>query len=184
MVLQGNLVTIYFQSSPVSLESETTDKVLTLVECISPSVMLPEHRLAVLLHQVKRRQISNCLYHNTATSPSLYQDHMCDRSHFPITPVIQLDRHGGEVWDVQFSHDGTRLASCGGDGIVVVYSVETFEVLHIFPGIEAGICSLSWSPDDSMIVSCSQDKRARLWNTQVSYLVHIIMFFLTFILDR
>lgn len=136
--------------------------------CISPSVMLPEHRLAVLLHQVKRHQISNCLYHNTATSPSLYHDHLCDQSNFPVMPIVELDRHSGEVWDVQFSHDGKRVASCGGDGAAIIYDTETFEVLHTLPGAERGICSLSWSPDDSMIVTCSIDSRARLWNTHVS----------------
>jgi WD repeat-containing protein 26 len=130
--------------------------------------MLPEHRLAVLLHQVKRNQISNCLYHNTATSPSLYQDHACDRSNFPVRAVMELDKHTGEVWQVQFSHDGSRLASCGGDGTVIIYEVGTFEVLHSLPSNEGGVCSLSWSPDDSMIVTCSQDKRARLWNANVN----------------
>ena len=148
--------------------NEIIESLLTKQECISPSVMLPEHRLAVLLHQVKRHQISNCLYHNTASSPSLYQDHMCDRSNFPVTAVVQLDRHGGEVWDVQFSHDGTRLASCGGDGMIVIYDMATFEVLQSLAGSEAGVCSISWSPDDTMIVTCSQDKRARLWNSHVS----------------
>ncbi|TDZ19421.1 WD repeat-containing protein 26 [Colletotrichum orbiculare MAFF 240422] len=56
-----------------------------LSKCISPSVMLPENRLAVLLQQVKQSQIDSC--------------------------------------------------------------------------------NFSWSPDDTMIVTCSQDKFARLWNT-------------------
>lgn len=132
--------------------------------------MLPEHRLAVLLQQVKQTQISNCLYHNTATSPSLYQDHTCDRSNFPITAIMELDRHTGEVWDVQFSHDGTRLASCGGDGSAIIYDTQTFEVLFTLPGSEGGVCSLSWSPDDSMIVTCAQDRRARLWDAHVSFM--------------
>lgn len=93
---------------------------------------------------------------------------MCDRSNFPIVPVAQLDRHSGEVWDVQFSHDGSRLASCGGDGIVVIHDGTTFEVLHTLQASDEGVCSISWSPDDTMIITCAQDKRARLWNAQVS----------------
>ena len=130
--------------------------------------MLPEHRLAVLLHQVKRSQISNCLYHNTAVSPSLYQDHTCDRSNFPVNNFVELSKHDGEVWHVQFSHDGTRLASCGSDGTAIIYEVGSFEVLHVLADHESGVCSVAWSPDDSMIVTCSQDKRARLWNAYVS----------------
>ena len=130
--------------------------------------MLPEHRLAILLQQVKQNQIANCLYHNTATSPSLYQDHTCDRNNFPVRTVIELTKHNNEVWDVQFSHDGTKLASCGGDGSVIIYEVGTWTVLQNLADHEEGVGSCAWSPDDSMIVTCSQDKRARLWNAHVS----------------
>ena len=130
--------------------------------------MLPEHRLAVLLTQVKRSQISNCLYHNTVASPSLYQDHRCDRNNFPVKAFIELDKHGGEIWQVVFSHDGSRLASSGSDGTVVIYEVGSFEVIHTLADHESGVCSISWSPDDSLIVTGSTDKRARLWNSTVS----------------
>lgn len=133
--------------------------------------MLPEHRLAILLQQVKRNQISTCLYHNTATSPSLYQDHTCDRNNFPLRTIIELDKHTGEVWQVQFSHDGLRLATCGLDGTAIIYDVATFDVIHVFSDHEGGVCSLAWSPDDTMMVTCAQDRRARLWNTEVSWIL-------------
>lgn len=129
--------------------------------------MLPEHRLAVLLHQVKRTQIANCLYHSTSLSPSLYQDHICEQSNFPSTAIVELDTHTDEVWDVHFSHDGTRLASCGADGSVIIYDAESFEQLHTLAGPDRGVCSLSWSPDDATIITCSRDNRARLWDTHV-----------------
>jgi WD40 repeat protein len=129
--------------------------------------MIPEHRLAVLLHQVKQSQIAACIYHNTELSPSLYSDHMCDRNKFPLRVVRELTRHSGEVWNVEFSHDGTRLASCGVDGIAVIYDVGTFEVIHVLADHEKGVGSLAWSPDDTMLVTCSWDKQARLWNTEV-----------------
>lgn len=130
--------------------------------------MIPEHRLAVLLQQVKQGQISNCIYHNTETSPSLYSDHQCDRNNFPLRVVLELEKHSGEVWDIQFSHDGTRLATCGEDGTAIVYDATTFEVLHVFADHENGVCSIAWSPDDTMLVTCAMDKCARLWNTDVS----------------
>jgi WD40 repeat protein len=129
--------------------------------------MLPEHRLAVLLEQVKQGQISNCLYHNTALSPSLYHDHTCDRNDFPLTAFLDLKKHSGEIWLVEFSHDGSRLASCGSDGVVIIYDVESFDVLLTLADHLAGVGSVAWSPDDSMIVTCSRDKHARLWNANV-----------------
>ncbi|RKF56573.1 WD repeat-containing protein 26 [Golovinomyces cichoracearum] len=136
-----------------------------LCKCVSPSVILPEHRLAVLLQQVKSHQISSCLFHNTATSPSLYQDHICDRNRFPSHSVIELDKHSGEVWQVKFSNSGTKLASCGEDGTCIIYEVGGFDILQTLTTSDAGICSIAWSPDDCSIVTCANDKYATLWNS-------------------
>ncbi|PBP21269.1 WD domain-containing protein [Diplocarpon rosae] len=154
-------------SSEYTLSGAVTRVADCLLECISPSVMLPEHRLAILLHQVKKHQIGSCLYHNTPASPSLYQDHACDRSNFPLHTVLELDKHTGEVWEVKFSNDGGRLASCGKDGTCIIYDVGTFDVIQNLAKSEAGIASLAWSPDDSMIVTCGNDHLAILWDTRI-----------------
>ena len=86
--------------------------------------MIPEHRLASLLHQVKQAQISKCLYHNTANSPSLYSDHSCPRDQFPLATIEILTDHSDEVWFLQFSHDGTRLASASQDFSVIVWDTQ------------------------------------------------------------
>lgn len=97
---------------------------LYVTESISPAVMLPEHRLASLLDQVKQTQISKCLYHNTANSPSLYSDHVCDRNQFPLATVKILSNHRDEVWFVQFSNDGTQLATGGKDSTVIIWDLD------------------------------------------------------------
>jgi len=138
--------------------------------------MLPEHRLAILLQQVKKNQIANCLYHNTAASPSLYQDHTCQPDRFPRYPSKELTKSAGQVWYVEFSHDGTRLARCGKDGYINIFDVGTWEVLqsmHI--GGDGGIGSLAWSPDDSMIVACGWDRMAELWDANVSIITYIMI---------
>lgn len=99
-------------------------------ESISPSVMIPEHRLASLLHQVKQTQISKCLYHNTANSPSLYSDHKCDRNQFPLATVHVLKDHSDEVWFVQFSNDGTKLATSSKDNTVIIWDLEVSVKQH------------------------------------------------------
>jgi hypothetical protein len=139
-----------------------------LSRCISPSVMIPEHRLASLLQQVKGAQIWNCMYHSTEASPSLYCDHRCDRINFPLRVVHELDGHTGEVWNLQFSHDGSRLATCGQDTKVLIYDAESFELLHTLDGHEEGVASVAWSPDDTKLITCSLDRHARLWDSRVS----------------
>src|ERR1700712_89843 len=93
--------------------------------------MIPEHRLAVLIDEVKDNWIHNCLYHNTADSPSLYVDHKCDRANFPTKMHLELGDHRDEVWHLAFSNDGTKLATAGKDKLVFIYDVtNNFSPLH------------------------------------------------------
>jgi WD40 repeat protein len=142
--------------------------VLTWEECISPSVMLPENRLAVLLEQVKQSQIDTCLYHTQALSPSLYSDHFCDRRWFPTEVALDLTDMNDEIWQVQFSHDGSKLAACGSSRQVIIWDTHTFSVTQVLDGHDEGVGNLSFSPDDSMILCCARDGYARLWSTSVS----------------
>lgn len=137
-------------------------------ESISPSVMIPQHRLAILLDTVKQSQINNCLYHNTAEPPSLYSNHMCDRNDFPLDISVNLTQHSDEVWYCEFSHDGTKLVTAGKDRSVLIYDTSSFAVLHRLADHGDGVAYVSWSPDDSKVISCSQDKKARVWSVEVS----------------
>lgn len=134
--------------------------------------MLPEHRLAVLLEQVKESQVNNCLYHTSASSPSLYSDHICDRNQFPSDVLCELDKHSSEVWQICFSHDGTRLASSGADRAAYIWDLSIFDLIHRLDGHADGIGNMAWSPDDTMMITCGRDRLARIWNTKVGLLRH------------
>lgn len=129
--------------------------------------MIPEHRLATLLDQIKQSQISKCLYHNPSSPPSLFSDHMCDRSQFPLTNVVELDHNAGEVWFLKFSHNGGRLATSGQHTAVVIFNTKTFSIHRTLTGHENHVTYLTWSPDDSKIITCSHDRKARVWNVDV-----------------
>jgi WD40 repeat protein len=132
--------------------------------------MIPEHRLSVLLDEVKDSWISNCLYHNTVTSPSLYLDHTCERADFPTRPVLDLRSHKDEVWFLQYSHDGTMLASSSKDATICIYDTKTYKVIHrLDEHQESGVVHLAWSPDDTKIVTCclQPENSARIWDVKV-----------------
>lgn len=169
MGLVETLENNYSQNYRVSLDVVGLScRGLTQEECISPSVMLPENRLAVLLQQVKQSQIDNCPYHTEALSPSLYSDHLCDRRNFPTEVAVELVDLADEIWQVQFSHDGSMLAACGSNEQVVIWDPKTFQVMHTLGEHEGGVGNISFSPDDSTILCCSRDGYARLWDTKVS----------------
>jgi WD repeat-containing protein 26 len=141
-----------------------------LSKCISPSVMLPEDRLAGLLQQVKQRQIDTCLYHTAASSPSLYSDHFCDKTKFPSELALTLTDLEGEIWQILFSNSGKWLAACGGIAELVVWNVPEFSVAATLVHDnehKTMLTNLSWSPDDSYLVSCSKDRTAKIWDTKV-----------------
>ncbi len=119
--------------------------------------MIPEHRLAVLLTQVKQNQISKCIYHNPSTSPSLFADHICDRSQFPLQTILELNNNPGEVWSLEFSHNGKYLATSGEGAVVVIYDLQNFQVRH----------TLRDHTDDSKLITCSHDHKAKVWDLAV-----------------
>ena len=133
--------------------------------------MIPEHRLAVLLDEVKQGWISNCSYHNTAASPSLYVDHICDREDFPMKTFHELRHHKDEVWYLKFSNDGTKLATTSKDKTVVIYETTNYKILHQLQDHGEGVTHVAWSPDDSKIVTCSTSTEncARIWNVKVTH---------------
>jgi WD40 repeat protein len=132
--------------------------------------MIPEHRLSVLLDEVKNGWIENCLYHNTAASPSLYLDHNCERDDFPTRAILDLKHHKDEVWFLQYSNNGRKLASTSKDTTIIIYETDTYKVLHQFDEHhDSGVTHLAWSPDDTKIVTCCSqpENSARIWDVEV-----------------
>ncbi|KAG8529886.1 uncharacterized protein KY384_005367 [Bacidia gigantensis] len=167
-----NVLSGYMVSDPSGDLTWTTildgrQKLLSeLSKFVSPSAMIPQHRLAGLLDQVHRGQISQCLYHNPISSrpTSLFTDHKCDQNEFPLRSPIELTQSDGEVWYVEFSHNGKFLAACGQSRTVVVYDTHTFDVRHKLSEHSDNVLYLSWSPNDSKLITCGRDAKARMWD--------------------
>ncbi|KAL1892064.1 hypothetical protein Sste5346_007219 [Sporothrix stenoceras] len=144
-----------------------------LSQFISPSVMLPEHRLAVLLGQIKDFQVSGCVFHTSATSPSLYADHQCDKNNFPSHVLHEIDSNNGEVWQIRFSNNGKFLATCGSGRYVHIYDVTSAKLKMRLDGHSQGVPDIAWSPDDRTMLSCGRDGRARLWDMSTGLLIRL-----------
>lgn len=132
--------------------------------------MIPEHRLAVLFDKVKTAELLKCLYHNTPDAPSLFTDHTCERNDFPLKVAHTL-AHKDEVWFCEFSHDGSRLATAGKEGVVGIYDTSeptSCKLLHQLKGHTSEVMYLAWSHNDEMIITCSKDHTAKIWDSRVS----------------
>jgi WD40 repeat protein len=143
---------------------------MTNPESISPSVMIPEHRLAILLDHVQQQHIDQCLYHNTTQPPSLLHDHVCERDHFPLHIFHELQHHRDEVWHLEFSHDGSMLATASKDNTVIIYDTTSWTPISRLnqqkPHNECGVCYVSWSPDDTYILACSQARELAIYQAR------------------
>ncbi|KAF2220619.1 WD40-repeat-containing domain protein [Elsinoe ampelina] len=144
-----------------------------LSSSIAPSVMIPEHRLAVLFKHVQDNQIFDCLYHNTTSVPSLYHDHVCDRDDFPLEQLTELRDHHDEVWFIAFSPKGTYLATASADSHVYIYNTTSWRIVHRLNethtnGEVSGIVSISWSPDEKYLLSCSRGNQLTVYDIQDS----------------
>ncbi|KAJ3559320.1 hypothetical protein NP233_g11293 [Leucocoprinus birnbaumii] len=153
---------------------------------IPPSVMIPQRRLATLLHQAREYQHSQCVYHNSpleSSNFSLYTDHHCNKSDFPNTTTTILQGHSDEVWNMQWSHDGMYLATCGKDKTAIIWktgmSSETGVVTqdwspHLILGDhQYPVGCLAWSLDDSILLT-SSEQHIKLWNAQTGVCIETL----------
>lgn len=145
-----------------------SDLLQQLQELAPPSVMLPAGRLKTLIEHGIAHQVEKCLYHNTLDdSISILRDHVCPKTSLPCVTTHVLEKHNDEVWHLRFSHNGKFLASASKDCTAVIWSVENSDVKfsRVLSGHQGPVSSVSWSPDDTMLLTCS-DRVVKLWDAR------------------
>lgn len=88
-----------------------------------------------------------------------------------VTPVARLTGHQGAVLHIQFSPDGTMIASCSADKSVKLWSALDGKFITTFRGHVAAVYHVSWSLDSRMLVSGSKDTTLKLWSVAKRELV-------------
>jgi WD40 repeat protein len=88
--------------------------------------------------------------------------------------VHTLEGHSGEVTAVQFSRDGSKLASASGDKKVMVWEASTGAQLHTLEGHSGGVRAVQFSRDGSKLASASWDMTVVVWNASTGSLLQRI----------
>ncbi|KIK59591.1 hypothetical protein GYMLUDRAFT_169351 [Collybiopsis luxurians FD-317 M1] len=150
---------------------------LELHRFIPPTVMIPQRRFLTLLHQAHEDQLRRCTYHNTpfeSTPFSLLSDHECNRDGFPGITTTVLLGHADEVWNVEWSHDGTYLASGSKDKTAIIWYIgldsKKWEARLVLREHDFPVHSIAWSLDDTMLLT-GAEHHIKLWNAKTGTLL-------------
>ena len=78
--------------------------------------------------------------------------------------ATDLVGHTGEIFNIAFSADSTRLASAGLDADVRVWNLaDPAKTSHVLKGNEAGVLRVAFSPNGRWLASGGNDGKVRLW---------------------
>lgn len=72
--------------------------------------------------------------------------------------------HEGSIFWVEFSSDGTYLASCSDDRCIMIWNLETSELVAKAWGHTSRIWKLNFFADDTKLASISEDLTCRVWD--------------------
>jgi WD40 repeat protein len=78
---------------------------------------------------------------------------------------LVLRGHRDGVLAVEWSNDGSRIATVSDDRTVRVWSFPAGGLLVNVTGHTSGVLDVDWSPDQSRLITGSRDYKIKLWNS-------------------
>jgi hypothetical protein len=78
--------------------------------------------------------------------------------------IKTLTGHSSEVWDIDFSSDGSLLASASSDNTILVWNITSGQVVQNLTGHLDSVYSVAFHPNEPVLASGSFDKSILIWN--------------------
>jgi len=72
----------------------------------------------------------------------------------------------GDVTDIMYTADGSRLFTAGRDGLVKLWDAETGEELRTFTGHTAAVVKIALSADGTRLATAGADSTAKVWDIE------------------
>ncbi len=88
--------------------------------------------------------------------------------------AMSLQGHIGLVWAARFSPDGKKIASCGEDGNIKIWNIQTGQCLQALEAHSMRCESISFSPDGNILASGSADKTIKIWDINTGQCLKIL----------
>jgi WD40 repeat protein len=90
------------------------------------------------------------------------------------TDGSSLDSHQGFVYSVQFSPDGTILASGSADRRIRLWNTDTGKIIYTFDGHQDSILAMQFMPNGKILISTGIDRTIRFWDLERRQLLKTI----------
>ncbi len=81
-----------------------------------------------------------------------------------LNPKHMLKHSRGSIWCIASNHAGTRIATGDWLGNIQIYSPDATHPILEIPAHHNSITNISFTDDDSQVVTCAQDGAIRFWN--------------------
>ncbi|XP_038150125.1 apoptotic protease-activating factor 1 isoform X2 [Cyprinodon tularosa] len=109
---------------------------------------------------------------NRAKSGKLYFE-LINKSSVENLSRLVIHPHLGSIYSACFSHDGTKIASCGASKTLKVFKSTSGEKLSEIQAHDEEVLCCAFSPDDRLLATCSSDRKVKLWNIQQGKLLRV-----------
>ncbi|KST67491.1 WD40 domain-containing protein [Mastigocoleus testarum] len=86
----------------------------------------------------------------------------------------KLEGHSGEVNSLEWSPDGSLLASASHDTTIIIWEKKTSKIKTVLKGHSSDIYSVTWSPNGQMLASGSYDNTIKIWSVATGQMLFII----------
>ncbi|XP_041833714.1 apoptotic protease-activating factor 1 isoform X2 [Melanotaenia boesemani] len=107
-----------------------------------------------------------------AKSGKLYFELINESSVESLSRLV-IHPHQGSVYSACFSHDGTKIASCGGSKTLKVFKTTSGEKLTEIQAHDDEVLCCAFSSDDSLLATCSSDRKVKVWNAERGRLLRV-----------
>uniref|UniRef100_A0A674D4C2 Apoptotic protease-activating factor 1 n=1 Tax=Salmo trutta TaxID=8032 RepID=A0A674D4C2_SALTR len=97
-----------------------------------------------------------------ATRGGLYLDWM-NKSSLKSLSRLVVQPHQGSIYAACFSHDGTKIASCGSSKTLRVFKSTSGEKMLEIQAHDDEVLCCAFSPDDRLLATCSSDRKVKVW---------------------
>uniref|UniRef100_A0A3P8SFN2 Apoptotic protease-activating factor 1 n=1 Tax=Amphiprion percula TaxID=161767 RepID=A0A3P8SFN2_AMPPE len=86
---------------------------------------------------------------------------------------LVIHPHQGSIYSACFSHDGTKIASCGASKTLKVFKSTSGEKLTEIQAHDDEVLCCAFSPDDHLLATCSTDRKIKVWHTERAMLLRV-----------